>query len=346
MKEKNITRIIVEIIGGIGMGAAAYYGGMHTEGNSMTNTIINNTNTIELGNVAEKSDKEILNWLIQQYNENQEEVKLLNSEKKKLEEKLESANSKIDSLEEQQSSDAENADQEKSNLQAELDESQAKLSELESSNQELLMKLNDYVDVAFENWQIGVDGMNLPSEDKSVALINNQTYFNLNTVERILEYYDKMCKTDDKKMNIISDIDDSKLAISKAQIYDIDSCASTNSGIRSDLNGNEFSGVLINGTGQISFLLNGKYKKMKGAIHVAKETENDCFADIQIWIVDENGNEKSVYEVDGLDNLSKPEDADFSNGINIEGAKIVRIEQHGKWGNIDAIISDAYFYND
>lgn len=98
---------------GIGMGAAAYYGGMHTEGNSMTNTIINNTNTIELGNVAEKSDKEILNWLIQQYNENQEEVKLLNSEKKKLEEKLESANSKIDSLEEQQSSDAENADQEK-----------------------------------------------------------------------------------------------------------------------------------------------------------------------------------------------------------------------------------------
>ena len=43
MKEKNITRIIVEIIGGIGMGAAAYYGGMHTEGNSMTNTIINNT---------------------------------------------------------------------------------------------------------------------------------------------------------------------------------------------------------------------------------------------------------------------------------------------------------------
>ena len=121
--------------------------------------------------------KRFLNWLIQQYNENQEEVKLLNSEKKKLEEKLESANSKIDSLEEQQSSDAENADQEKSNLQAELDESQAKLSELESSNQELLMKLNDYVDVAFENWQIGVDGMNLPSEDKSVALINNQNIF-------------------------------------------------------------------------------------------------------------------------------------------------------------------------
>ena len=88
MKEKNITRIIVEIIGGIGMGAAAYYGGMHTEGNSMTNTIINNTNTIELGNVAEKSDKEILNWLIQQYNENQEEVKTAKFRKEEIRRKV------------------------------------------------------------------------------------------------------------------------------------------------------------------------------------------------------------------------------------------------------------------
>ena len=61
-----------------------------------------------------------------------------------------------------------------------------------------------------------------------------------------------MCKTDDKKMDIISDIDDSKLAISKAQIYDIDSCASTIAEYVVDLIGNEFRG-LINGTGQISF---------------------------------------------------------------------------------------------
>lgn len=346
MKEKNITRIIVEIIGGIGGVAAAFYSGKHTEGNSVTDTIINNTNTIELGNVAEKSDKEIFDWFIQQYNENQKEVKQLKSEKEELEETLEGTNSEINRLKEQQNSDAENVDEEKNNLRAELDESQAKISELESSNQELLMELTDSIDVDFENWQIEVDGLKLPSEDKPVALIDNQTYFSSNMVEMILEYYDKICKIDDKTMEIFSDIDDSKLAISKAQIYDIDSCASTNSGMRSDLSGNEFSGVLINGTGQISFLLNGKYKKMKGVVHVAKETGNDSLANIQIWIVDENGNEKSVYEVDGLNNLSKPEDADFSNGINIEGAKIVRIEQYGTWGNIDAIISDAYFYND
>ena len=346
MKEKNITRIIVEIIGGIGLAAAAFYGGKHTEGNSVADTIINNTNTIELGNVDEKSDKEIFDWFIQQYNENQKEVKQLKSEKEELEETLEGTNSEINRLKEQQNSDAENADEEKNNLQAELDESQAKISELESSNQELLMKLTDSVDVDFENWQIEVDGLKLPSEDKPAALIDNQIYFSSNMVETILEYYDKICKIDDKTMEIFSDIDDSKLAISKAQIYDIDSCASINSGIRSDLNGNEFSGVLINGSGKISFLLNGKYKKMKGAVHVAKETENDSLANIQIWIVDENGNEKSVYEVDGLNNLSKPEDADFSNGINIEGAKIVRIEQNGICGDIDAIISDAYFYND
>lgn len=346
MKEKNITKIIVKIIGVIGLAVATFYGGKHTEGSSVADTIINNTNTIELGNVAEKSDKEILDWFMQQYNENQKEVKQLKSEKEELEETLESTNSEINRLKEQQSSDAENADEEKSNLQAELDESQAKISELESSNQELLMELTDSVDVDFENWQIAVDGLSLPSEDKSVVLIDNQTYFSSNMVETILEHYDKICKTDDKKMDISSDIDNSKLAISKAQIYNIDSCASTNSGIRSDLNGNEFSGVLINGTGQISFLLNGKYKKMKGAVHVAKETENSALANIQIWIVDENGNEKSVYEVDGLNNLSKPEDADFSNGINVEGAKIVRIEQYGVRGNIDAIISDACFYND
>ena len=46
MKEKNITRIIVEIIGGIGLAAAAFYGGKHTEGNSVADTIINNTNTL------------------------------------------------------------------------------------------------------------------------------------------------------------------------------------------------------------------------------------------------------------------------------------------------------------
>lgn len=355
MKEKNITKIVVKTVSTIGVIIVAlisgYFGGNYTgrkqEENSMTNTIINNANTIELGNLAEKfkgySDKEIFDWFIQRYNESQEEVKQLNLEKKELEEKIESTNSEISNLKEQQNSDAENADEEKSKLQAKLDASQAKISELENDNQKLLIKLDEFVEVDFENWQIDVDGLNLPSEDKPAALIGNQTYFSLDTVEKILEKYDKICKTDDKKLEVVSDIENSKIAISKAQIYDIDNCASTNSGIRRDLNGNEFSGVLLNGTGQISFLLNGQYKKMKGTVHVAKETENGSCANIQIWIVDENGNEKSVYEVDGLNNLSKPEDADFGNGINIEGAKIVKIKQDGY---IDAIISDAYFYND
>lgn len=116
MKEKNITKIIVKIIGVIGLAVATFYGGKHTEGSSVADTIINNTNTIELGNVAEKSDKEILDWFMQQYNENQKEVKQLKSEKEELEETLESTNSEINRLKEQQSSDAENADEEKSNL--------------------------------------------------------------------------------------------------------------------------------------------------------------------------------------------------------------------------------------
>lgn len=350
MKEKNITKIVGKTISAIAVIVAAFYGGRFTESSSMAHTIINNTNTINIGDVAEKlegySNQETFDWFIKQYNESQAELKQSNKEKEELEKKLENTNSEIDNLKQQQSNDAENADEEKNKLQTELDESQTKILQLESSNKELLARLNDVVEVEFENWKIDVDGLDLSSENKSVALVDNQPYFSSEIVEKILEHYNKICEINDKKMNILSDIDNNKIAISKAQIYDIDSCASTNSGIRSDLNGNEFSGVLINGTGQISFLLNGKYNRMKGAVHVAKETQNGCWADIKIWLIDENGNEKSVYEADELNNLSKPEDADFTNGINIEGAKIVRIEQHGVMGNIDAVISDAYFYND
>ena len=193
-----------------------------------------------------------------------------------------------------------------------------------------------------------MEGLRISQEgDNSVALVNGGIYYHENLVKTILENYNKSYEYSENKIDITTNIDDSSFLVSKAEIYEIDGSVSMSSRIRQDINGNEFSGILFSGNGKASVLLNEKYTKIKGIVHVAKESINDRDCRVIIYKTDKYGNTTQVHESKDLTKLSGIDD--FSNGCDIEGAVVLTIEKF--WKSLWRLYGcsnkkDAYLYND
>lgn len=281
-----------------------------------------------------------------QQEQDQNSIAQLNEEKQSLEAELENANCEIEELKNQQLNSAEAAKMETQNLKAELEESDNRVAEFEENIKELSTQLNSKIVTTFENIPVYLEGLRISQEgDNSVALVNGGIYYHENLVKTILENYNKSYEYSENKIDITTNIDDSSFLVSKAEIYEIDGSVSMSSGIRQDINGNEFSGILFSGNGKVSVLLNEKYTKLKGIVHVAKESINDRDCRVIIYKADKYGNTTQVHESKDLTKLSGIDD--FSNGCDIEGAVVLTIESHSAYGNcMDVVIKDAYLYND
>lgn len=273
-----------------------------------------------------------------QQEQDQNSIAQLNEEKQSLEAELENANCEIEELKNQQLNSAEAAKMETQNLKAELEESDNRVAELEENIKELSTQLNSKIVTTFENIPVYLEGLRISQEgDNSVALVNGGIYYHENLVKTILENYNKSYEYSENKIDITTNIDDSSFLVSKAEIYEIDGSVSMSSGIRQDINGNEFSGILFSGNGKVSVLLNEKYTKLKGIVHVAKESINDRDCRVIIYKADKYGNTTQVHESKDLTKLSGIDD--FSNGCDIEGAVVLTIESHSAYGNC-CLISD------
>lgn len=180
-----------------------------------------------------------------------------------------------------------------------------------------------------------------------MLLVDEVPYYNENVLKLILGHYGIKYQYEKDKVYIGEIIETDKLPLSEAEIYEIGAAASENSGIRSDKNGNEFSGILITEEtfdgGYVSYFVNENYNRMSGVIHVTKETPNRNSAEINIVVIDRDGNETTVYTSEEITNLSHP--VPFKD-INIDGAVIVSIQQDVFYAEVEAVISDAFFYNE
>lgn len=354
--DKNTTKIIVQVIGTLGAVAAAYIGGQtlgeksgEKSGENKVATMMVD-NAVQQGNVTVNlqnySSDEAINWFMQHYNESLEEITQLKGEKQELKDQLEVADQEISKLQQQQLEGNESAETEKEALNAKLKENEDEIAELKGTIEALSTQMNNEISVNFENVPVYLENLMVSSDgDRSVALINGIPYYSENILKRVLEESSKLYQYSSTRVDILSDIEASKMLVSKAEIYQIDDSVSLSSGIRTDIGGNEFSGILFTGRGRVTFLLNGEYKKMKGIAHVAKESRNDCSGILYIYKTDKNGETTPVHESKDLTKISGVDD--FSNGCDIEGAVLLTIESRSSQGDVlDIIISDVYFYND
>lgn len=355
--DKNTTKIIVQVIGTLGAVAAAYIGGQtlgeksgEKSGENKVATMMVD-NAVQQGNVTVNlqnySSDEAINWFMQHYNESLEEITQLKGEKQELKDQLEVADQEISKLQQQQLEGNESAETEKEALNAKLKENEDEIAELKGTIEALSTQMNNEISVNFENVPVYLENLMVSSDgDRSVALINGIPYYSENILKRVLEESSKLYQYSSTRVDILSDIEASKMLVSKEEIYQIDDSVSLSSGIRTDIGGNEFSGILFTGRGSVSFLLNGQYKKMRGIVHVAKESDNGNYGHINIYKTDKDGNVTPVHESKELTKISGVDD--FSNGCDIEGAVIVTIEGYAEYSSteMDMVLSDAYFYND
>ena len=281
--DKNTTKIIVQVIGTLGAVAVAYIGGQTLGEKSGENKIptITVNNALQQENVTVNlqnySSDEAINWFMQHYNESLEEITQLKGEKQELKDQLEVADQEISKLQQQQLEGNESAETEKETLNVKLKENEDEIAELKGTIETLSTQMNNGVSVNFENVPVYLENLMVSSDgDRSVALINGIPYYSENILKRVLEESSKLYQYSGTRVDILSDIEASKMLVSKAEVYQIDDSVSLSSGIRTDIGGNEFSGIFFTGRGRVTFLLNGEYKKMKGIAHVAKESRNDC----------------------------------------------------------------------
>lgn len=355
--DKNTTKIIVQVIGTLGAVATAYIGGQtlgeksgEKSGENKVATMMVD-NAVQQGNVAVNlqnySSDEAINWFMQHYNESLEEITQLKGEKQELKDQLEVADQEISKLQQQQLEGNESAETEKEALNAKLKENEDEIAELKGTIEAFSTQMNNEISVNFENVPVYLENLMVSSYgDQSVALINGIPYYSENIFKRVLEGNSKLYQYSSTRVDILSDIEASKMLVSKAEIYEIDDSVSLSSGIRTDIGGNEFSGILFTGRGSVSFLLNEGYKKMRGIVHVAKESDNSNYGHINIYKTDKDGNVTPVHESKELTKISGVDD--FSNGCDIESAVIVTIEGYAGYSSteMDMVLSDAYFYND
>ena len=270
--------------------------------------------------------------LLNDYNQNKKEIEELKEENNSL---LESGQA----LSEIQ--------QEKELLEEDLKNEQQKNQELQEQNQSLQEQVKNMPSIEYKAIKSYLDGVEMTEIEKPIALVNGKSFYNEDLIKQVFGHYNTGFELETDTLYIGEKKQLESLPLSKAAIYEKGENASISSGDRKDLKGNEFSGILINGYDSISFLINKNYNKISGVIHVADQTGNEKDGRIEIYTLDENDNETKVYSSPKLTNLSEP----FSfSGVEIGNAKVVKIVQAStsvySKGAVEAVISDAYFYNE
>lgn len=342
MKKKYIRLITGIIVAGIGL-AGVVYQTKNPKEESVSKTENNNEN-----NIAPNFTTNINNYPSEKTENTTDVVEKLKEEKNKLEDQLEKAKSDIEELENIQKQNEEDINRyEKTNadIEDQLEKVNQQLTQAKEENKTLNADLRDVKDVDFLDQQIYVEGNKILDIKEPIASIDGNIYYSDEIVEEILGRYGTEYSYTDTQIDIKKNVDATKLPLSQAEVYEKDNCVSTGSGSREDVEGNQFSGVLINDRGGISFLVNEKYEKMSGVIHVAKETPSDFSGTIRIIIYDKDGNSKDVYESPTLTKLSEEQTFMDEKSLDIKGAKVVRIEQNAVYP-VDVVISDAFFYNE
>lgn len=363
-KYAGIIKAVIATVGTITTAVMGYFSVVEPKNKDMENSPVNtesnntdNNNNITINNNIDRFFPNDSQGKGKSYGE--KDMDQMNEENQKLQEKLESVSNELASLKEQKAKEDESAKAEKESikeenesvkaeneaLKTEIEEGKIKIAELQENAEALTNQLNNGTSAIFEDIPIYLEGTKVSTDgDSSVALINGSFYYSEAIVKEMVESWNKIYNFSESQIDVATDT--SHLEVSKAEIYEIDNSVSLSSGIRADIGGNEFSGILISGNGRVSFLLNGQYKKIRGIVHVAKESANENKGYINIYKTDKDGNVTPVHESKELTKISGVDD--FSNGCDIEGAVIVTIE--GTWRysgeGIDMVISDAYFYND
>lgn len=358
MKTKHVLKFAKIFIPAMVTLIVGLWGGEKIGKTNIINIITNQTgNTINL----EGSSDEIAKAISEQLTQNQEEYQQIETKNTELQSQLDAANSKISQLETENNSKlselaknnetlATQIKNQQSEMEAQSEQAESEISRLEEEKEDLVAQINSMPNLAFTNSQIYLDGGVLSGVNNPILLVDNTPYYSESALKLILSHYEKPYEYTGEEVNIGKKIETEKLPLSQAEIYEVGyNGVSQNSGIRVDKNGNEFSGILIerswsNG-GYISYFVNEKYNKISGIIHVTKETENDNSATIQIIAYDEKGNEVTAYTSDEMTNLSKA--IPFEVSIN-NNTKVIEIRQDAYWYNrpIEAVISEAYFYNE
>lgn len=280
---------------------------------------------------------------------NVESVEELTKENDKLKDQLEKAKLNIEELESTQKQTEEDLAQSKTenaDITEQLQEANLELKQIKEENKSLTSEVKGANVVDFLDQQIYVEGNKISDTNNSIASIDGKIYYSDEIVEKILGRYGTEYSYTDTEVTIQKDVNATKLPLSQAEVYEKDDCVSTGSGLREDIDGNQFSGILINDQGGISFLVNEKYEKMSGIIHIAKETNKEFHAIIRVVIYDKDGNTKNVFESKELSTLANEQNFTDTGVLDIKGAKVVRIEQERSYGAVDAVISDAFFYNE
>lgn len=335
MKTKHITKIVVAFItSGVALAGIVYQTNhssketVETQEKNEDEVVNDAKNNNYLNGRTEKSDTDI--------------VQMLQEENSDLKGQLEDSQ-KVRKQKEKEISQYES---ENTYLTDELEKVNLELKQTKEENEAFLSESNDRNKVEFLDQQIYVEGSKIPGSSNAIASINGSIYYSDETVEKILERYGTEYSYSDTGINIQKNIDATKLSLSRAEVYEKDDSVSTGSGIREDIEGDQFSGILFRSYGGISFLVNEKYEKMSGVIHIARETASNARTRIQVIIYDKDGNEKTVFESKELTALANEQTFSDEGDLDIKGAKIVRIEQQYIDGKTEAVISDAFFYNE
>lgn len=183
-------------------------------------------------------------------------------------------------------------------------------------------------------------------------MVDDNPFFSESALKTVFGHYGIGYEYGEDKVYIGEKKETEKLPLSQAEVYEQGDKFSASSGVRKDKDGNEFSGLLVtdyqNYGGYVSYFTNGKYNKISGVIHVAAETDNDAASKIQISKMDEKGDFVPVYTTPKLTKLSEPmlfsTDIGDSKVIKIEQISLVDYAIHYK--AVEAVISEAYFYNE
>lgn len=226
-----------------------------------------------------------------------------------------------------------------SKLNSDLEQSESELAKLKEINSELSSQISNVPSVEFVSPSLYIDSEKLSDLYNSVVLINEAPYYSENALKMILRNLGKEYEYTAEEIYIGKKSETEKIPLSQVKIYDLGDNASQASGIRSDISGNEFSGLLLETYGHISYFVDKKYSKICGAIHIVKETSNSRSGTVSISTFNENQEETVVYTSDTLNNLS---DVVYFSDVPINNAKVVNISVSG---HIKAVISEAYFYN-
>lgn len=343
-KTDSKASVVIAIIGAVATITAAYIG-RESGKSKIISSIVNEAGGSIIINEMGNAESDA-NAIAVQLKQNQEQIDKLQRENNSL---LDS-NESLSQLQQENSQLSKNLSQ----LQQENTQLAENLQNEQQKSQDLQRQITSVPSIEYKGIKAYLDGAEVTGVENPMALINGKTFYNEDLIKQIFGHYNTGFELAGDSLYVGKKIILETLPLSKAEVFDMHSGISINSGQRKDFNGNEFSGVLINGYSSgsrigVTFSTNKSYNRLTGRICISDTTSTEASGKIEISVTMDDSNSKEYTPIYTSETFTKITDP-IPFTIDIGDAKLVKIclIQNNFITPVafDVVIADAYFYNE